>query len=259
MQEREFQLDYQGLTLSVATYIRKASEEWIICLHGLQSCKDIFSDLLEREFFEPYSVLAIDFIGFGDSDKPEDFSYAVEDQASIIKMIIEQINPEKIHLIGHSFGGMVSTLLLHDLQGKIQSFVNMEGNLVYRDCGKSKDVVKQPYEHFEKTLFGAIKSELARSDEPSAKQRTKWLEKIPPFAFYKTSQSIVDWSKSEEILEKFNRASQKRMFMFGDANRRKAEQIAETVHKAQISKAGHFMIIDNPEETYQQIIQFLAN
>src|ERR1700684_2286347 len=80
-----------------------------------QSNKELFVPLLEQKFLDKYIVLALDCIGFGNSSKPENFSYNVEEQAHIIHEIIKQLDVKSLHIIGHSLGRVIGTLLLHPL------------------------------------------------------------------------------------------------------------------------------------------------
>jgi pimeloyl-ACP methyl ester carboxylesterase len=51
----------------------------------------------------------------------------------------------------------------------------------------------------------------------------------------------------------------KKYYVFGEANRNlPVIRLLESVPKIQISKSGHFMMIDNPEEFYQKLSNLLS-
>ncbi|MDI7258836.1 MAG: alpha/beta hydrolase [Thermodesulfobacteriota bacterium] len=53
-----------------------------------------------------YRLLAIDYLGTGDSDKPRSgFGYTIEEQADLIAGMIEELKIIKPHLVGVSYGG----------------------------------------------------------------------------------------------------------------------------------------------------------
>ena len=257
MEEIVMPIKYNEFNLEISAYIHKNSNKWILCLHGLQSNKEIFKNLIPKSLFNNYSLLLIDFIGFGYSSKPENFSYDLIEQAKIIEEIIKSLDMRNINLIGHSMGGMVGTLLLDMIPEKISSIINMEGNLVLEDCGTSKDVENLGFEEFHNAEFQKIKDNVKQSNEPSAKYREKWLKQIPDYAFYKSSLSIVEWSRSEKLLKIFLNSEHKKLFMYGNKNKQKIKSLNNQIQLAEISNAGHFMLIDNVEECNKQIEQFL--
>lgn len=259
MKNEVIQFQHDDQVLNIAVRIHRSSSTWIVGLHGLQSNSEMFVDLFEQPFLNDYSQLAIDFVGFGNSDKPESFSYDIQDQTEIVSAVIKALGIKQMHLIGHSMGGMVGSLLLHTLGDQILSFTNCEGNLVYEDCGKSKDVVKNDFVYFSSTHFPQIKSALRESTEPSAPYRTRWVDTIPDYAFYKASHSIVEYSSNKKILKAFTTASQKRLFVYGSQNARKKDALVQhtDIALAEIPNAGHFMLLDNPTASYTAIENFL--
>lgn len=243
---------------TISANIRKTSNKWIVCLHGIQSNKDLFNDIFSIPYFDDYSILAIDFIGFGESDKPENFSYDIDDQAMIISRVVENLKIQKLHIIGHSLGGMVGILLLNYLKEKILSFVNMEGNLVLEDCGLSLKVASRSFDEFKNKYFGKIKLDLEKSKAPNAYKRRKWIESVPDYAFYKTSESIVKWSKGKKMLNLFISSLNRKLYVYGQKNLFKAKRLPSNINVAEISNAGHFMLLDNSGECYKKIIGFLS-
>ena len=259
MEETIFPIKYKEHNLKISAFIRKKSDSWILCFHGLQSNKNMFNELLSKPFFENYSLLAIDFVGFGSSSKPEKFSYDIFDQAKICQEIILSLNLHKITIIGHSLGGMVGTLLLKMLPDRIVSFINMEGNLVLEDCSTSRDVEKFTFQEFHEKEFQKIQESLQKSNVKNAKYRAAWVQLIPDYAFYRSSLSIVHWSRSRKLLPLFLDAKQKRLFLYGDKNKFKIASLQNKIPLAEISNAGHFMLLDNFEGCVHKIEEFLEH
>lgn len=238
IQKKNFKIKIKKQTLQVSAAIRKSGPEWILCLHGIQSGKSLFEGLFKLPALKPYSMLALDFVGFGNSGHPKDFSYDLKDQAEVCKKIIETLKIRKLHIIGHSLGGMVGTLLLRLFKKILISFINMEGNLVAQDCGASAAVASMPFETFQ--------------------QMTKaWKKQASDDVFYKTALSIVRWSKSEKLFKLFLESPVKKLFMFGSKNAWKTSILPGNIPLAKISRSGHFMLRDNPKETYKKISHFL--
>lgn len=259
MKEQIIEIKYQDTNLKVSALIRDKSNKWLVCLHGIQSNKELFKSFYTLPSLKDYSLLAIDFIGFGNSSKLENFSYDIKDQAAIAEIIIKKLEIKKLYFIGHSLGGMVATLLLSPLKNAILGFINLEGNLTYEDCGLSKVVAEYSFKDFKENEYLKIKSEIKASGEKSSLLRNKWLNQIPDFAFYKTSLSIVKWSKSNELLRLFTQAKIKKIFVFGSENKPKVGRLPDTIERAEIPTSGHFMLIDNPSGTKSKISEFLIS
>lgn len=258
MQEKFIEIEYKGKKLKIASCQKKNSNEWILLLHGLQTDKRLFENIFEDKDFNKFSIIAIDLIGFGNSSKPEDFSYNIEEQAEICKLRIKKLNLTKIHIIGHSMGGMIAVFLMQLIPEKIVSVVNIEGNLIKEDCGKSKDVAKLSFNEF-KDYFIDFKKELKNSNEPSASVRAECISKAADYAFYKTSKSIVDWSNSGKLLSLFLQSKIKRFYFYSEntPNKKILKLLKNKIPLIKISKSGHFMILDNPREFYKKLYEIL--
>jgi pimeloyl-ACP methyl ester carboxylesterase len=83
--------------------------------------------ILARE----HHVLALDYLGTGDSDKPRSgFRYSIGEQADLIAKLIRTLRLGRIHLVGASYGGVIVFNLAArhpDVCGKI---VSIEGGIL---------------------------------------------------------------------------------------------------------------------------------
>lgn len=258
MKEDFLHIDYKDWELDISYALEAAGDTSVICLHGLQSNKDVFAPAMQLCAEKNLTAVSIDFIGFGKSSKPKDFSYLLEDQAAVIDRVISQLRLKKLYLIGHSMGGMVGTMLLNDLEKQLLGFINMEGNFVLEDCGASLPASKATYEEFSKTLYPELLESLKTSPEPSAKQRRQWLlETTPDYAFHGAAKSIVEWSHSKKLIPLFVDSPVRKLFIYGENNRRKKDVFPSLIPSVEIPGAGHFMLGDNPKDTLKAIGDFL--
>lgn len=89
-------------------YIDSGSGQPLVFLHGQAS------DLLNFEpafplFDSEYRVIAIDYPGFGKSDKPE-ITFSEDFLVDLLDTLFDKVNIESATLIGHSYGGYVSMI-----------------------------------------------------------------------------------------------------------------------------------------------------
>ncbi|CAM1328065.1 MEST (predicted), partial [Pycnogonum litorale] len=81
------------------------------------------------------SVVLLDFIGFGFSDKPRDFEYSIKAQADIVQSLLSRLNCRSVHVISHDYGDTVAQELLarqiedKSSQPKIKSLCLLNGGI----------------------------------------------------------------------------------------------------------------------------------
>ena len=80
----------------------------IVLLHGFGTSLRTWDDI--KGFFpkNEFTLYLIDLKGFGNSSKPEDDKYTIQEQSKIVEQFIKDINTDSLYLIGHSFGGAVA-------------------------------------------------------------------------------------------------------------------------------------------------------
>ena len=82
----------------------------VVFLHGFGTSLHTWDDIKELFPIDEFTLYLIDMKGFGNSSKPEDDKYTIEDQAKIVKQFVEDINTDSLYLVGHSYGGTVALL-----------------------------------------------------------------------------------------------------------------------------------------------------
>jgi pimeloyl-ACP methyl ester carboxylesterase len=79
----------------------------IVMLHGLGGNKASFLPTVAA-LAPSFRTIAVDLLGFGDSDKPLGASYGPEFQARGIARLLDALDIDRAHFIGHSLGGRVA-------------------------------------------------------------------------------------------------------------------------------------------------------
>jgi len=107
-----------------------------------------------------YQLLAMDYLGVGDSDKPRSgFVYTVQEQADLIAKILERLQIPQAHIIGTSYGGGIALNLAARYPDRVGKIVAIEGNGM-----KHKKVPYRPVEGLLKwPLIGDISISVTRS------------------------------------------------------------------------------------------------
>ena len=67
-------------------------------------------------------VVTFDFLGFGLSDKPQDYSYSLIEQADSVAVVLRELGVRRAHLVAHDMGTSVATELLARRRHKLLTF-----------------------------------------------------------------------------------------------------------------------------------------
>lgn len=80
-----------------------------LLLPGYTGSKEDFAPILDGLASAGFRAVAIDLPGQYESPGPDDpAGYAVDTLAEVVQVIADTIDPSPIHLLGHSFGGLVA-------------------------------------------------------------------------------------------------------------------------------------------------------
>jgi len=93
----------------------------ILFLHGLGgSWRDWSANL--PAFASNYRAMAMDFPGFGESDKPE-VRYSIEWLTDVVERFLQQQECDRLNLVGHSMGGLVALNLASRPKSRVKKLV----------------------------------------------------------------------------------------------------------------------------------------
>ncbi len=87
--------------------IEAGTGEPVIMLHGLGGTKASFLPSVAA-LAGSFRIIAVDMLGFGDSSKPLGASYGPAFQADAIAKLLDTLELERAHVVGHSYGGRVA-------------------------------------------------------------------------------------------------------------------------------------------------------
>ncbi len=200
--------------------------------------------------------MAVDFIGFGLSAKPESFSYTLADQADVVERLLSQLHVNKVDVIGHSLGGMVGLLL--NLDPSESRLVNLEGNLVAEDAGASRLIAGQGAEEFATAGYNNLLDAVAT--EEHGQLRRAWLQLVPARVLHATCIDILARTGGCDMIDGMRRRPPtSTLYVCGKKNAWKARSLDQWSGAVSvISGAGHFMLLENPNDTNNTIADFVS-
>ena len=223
----------------------------IFFIHGLGCSKESFDNAFTDNCFAGWRLIAPDLPGFGESSKPAELSYSMNEQADILKKLLDKLKSECPVIVAHSMGGAVG-ILLNDMLPSIEYFFCLEGNLISEDCFVSAKIASISENDFIEKNF----------NKNPLKYRCRQLESDPepsPIAYYRSSVSLVELSESGILLKKYMDLKSPKTYFYGEENKNiEAIKILTGTDTVEIKGSGHFMMNDNPGQTYMEIEKRLA-
>ncbi|NWY22172.1 MEST protein, partial [Aphelocoma coerulescens] len=95
------------------------SSDIVVLLHGFPTSSYDWSKIWEGLTQRFHRVIALDFLGFGFSDKPRPHGYSIFEQATIVEGLLRHLGlrHQRINLLSHDYGDTVAQELLHRILG----------------------------------------------------------------------------------------------------------------------------------------------
>ena len=237
------------------------SDDTMVFIHGLGSSKEHFRYAFSSSSLEDFTLIALDLVGFGKSKGSDEFGYSMNDQASIVLELLDNLKTATFHLCGHSMGGLVAMNITELEPQRVLSFIDLEGNLTIEDCFISGKVAGSTFEEFADQGRRKLEKDFrdAGKDDPAMMEYAETFSMASTLALYKSACHTFEDSKTS-LLEKLLRIKNV-CYIYGDKNRGiyPGENLlyASGVPIFYIENAGHSMAIENPEQLFSVIRTFI--
>ncbi|UCG70057.1 MAG: alpha/beta fold hydrolase [Thermoplasmata archaeon] len=105
-EEYPFKSNFLQLDMGRMLYIDVGKGEPIVMFHGNPTWSFLYRHIV-KGLSKKYRCIAMDYLGFGLSDKPSNWSYLPEDHAKNIQKLIEALDLKEITLIVQDWGGPI--------------------------------------------------------------------------------------------------------------------------------------------------------
>lgn len=89
--------------------------KYVLLLHGWGGSLNSFRGLEEFLVSNDYSVINLDFPGFGNSELPK-ADFCLDDYVKMVTEMLDTLNIDKVSVVAHSFGGRVAIKLASNTQ-----------------------------------------------------------------------------------------------------------------------------------------------
>ena len=111
--------DLDGVRLH---YVDEGQGEALLCVHGNPTWSFAWRNLI-KDLSRHYRVLAVDHVGCGFSDKPQDFEYRLDRHIDNLSRLITGLNLNHVTLLAHDWGGAIGMGAAGRLPDRFSRFV----------------------------------------------------------------------------------------------------------------------------------------
>ncbi len=255
-------------------YIEKGEGKNLVFIHGFLGSTWLFEAQVEL-FSKNYRAIAIDHLGHGKSDKPKSESYKLGELTQYLEETLSKIiGDEKIILVGHSMGGMISLIyatnpeLARRLDGLILMStapkLNNPGLVQYIKDLKSGEMSLKDRETIETIFVGLCFQRKAR------KERTELIKEFvdltlqnEEYVGLRTMESIVN---NFDVVNKLKDIStptlilsgDKDNFILPDESKSMAEKIPNSKLEILTPKIGHMIQYEATDKYNKAIESFIV-
>ena len=101
------------------------NREWVVFLHG-SLFPDMFVPLIAQPAFSKYSTLQYHRLGYEGSDYDKSSPPSMSEQASDCLKLMEFLDINRAHLVGHSYPGLIALQAAADAPSKVHSLSLLE-------------------------------------------------------------------------------------------------------------------------------------
>ncbi|HCO23199.1 MAG: alpha/beta hydrolase [Gimesia sp.] len=105
-------------------YLDEGAGPVLLMVHGNPTWSFAWRRLV-KQLSQKYRVIAVDHMGCGLSDKPQQYSYQLATHIENLKTLIQELDLQKITLFAHDWGGAIGMGAAVDLPDRFQQFVLM--------------------------------------------------------------------------------------------------------------------------------------
>ncbi len=260
-------------------YVDEGKGEVLLCLHGEPTWSYLYRKMIPI-LSTKYRVIAMDFVGFGRSDKfTEQSEYSFKMHCDTLSWFIKSLSLNQITLVVQDWGGLIGLRIVSEMPERFSRLVIMNTWLPTGDVSVSEAFLK--WRHFVKNTSDLPVGQVMRMGMANGNLLTPEImaayESPFPDASYKAGASAwpllvpinyddagaAEMRQTREFLSKWDKPA---LVMFSDkdpitsgADRffRKLIPSAKNQPEITIKDAGHFLQEEKGEEIARHIMGFM--
>jgi pimeloyl-ACP methyl ester carboxylesterase len=221
----------------------------------------IYPSVLFGSELASYHTLMPDFLGFGYSDRPNDFGYTIEEHADSIAYLLDQLQATGCTVIGYSLGGTVAITLAMKRPDLVTRLVLLEAPLDPMDLVGAGQSEQQYIASGHSIVLEQVR-QITFSIDLSNRGWFPMFKLAAPHAFYRTAVSLAT-GMQPNWREQLYELKIPSLYIWSEKNFREEYTETFTTHGVQVAvipHAGHHdMVWENPAAFVRAIVDFEVN
>ncbi|MCL4330125.1 MAG: alpha/beta hydrolase [Candidatus Thermoplasmatota archaeon] len=251
-----------------------ASRKNIVFLSGLSGDRHYWDRLFDQSSLRQYNLIAVDLPGQGESKFTPDYSFSMESQARAVLEALKHLGIVSFTGVFHSMAGVIGLIMCELKPSMLSNYVGLESQLVYQDTQWSAQIAASRENEYKEIWDDMLASAdqfytqaLASTNPREIRDTIKILvdsaRKSPYYAIWRSAVSLCEYGKRNlpDKLELLRGISSH--YLIGQKNYRDFDVYSPIFKKYGIEvefirRAGHVMMLENPEETAATISRIAA-
>jgi pimeloyl-ACP methyl ester carboxylesterase len=243
------------------THIDSESLAHIWFFHGFGESSLSFKEAFFSKLIESYSLFVPDMPGFGVSP-PQPKRMSLEDATEVILSLISVLSPNMaILLVGHSLGSVIATRVAQKMAEAVKGIFSIEGNLTRSDGYFSA----QAAEFRQADAFHRYFLDLIYKRAPNSDVYQRYLASVR----FADPEAMMAWGRSSARLGELGThgfdfvslTCQKTYYWSVETTPEETQEfiVKYNIPNRQYTGAGHWPMVETPDECYSAISRFFAN
>jgi len=275
-----------GLQLHYLFWPNSNSKSCCVLIHGFTNDAHIWDDLAQK-LQKQHNVIAVDLRGHGDSAWDPEAKYTHPQMVDDVWQLMKNQTYSDWHIIGHSLGARVATLLIANHAIKPTTFTLIDTGPEVRAVGVNKvrfDAENTPtefsspndfYKYLSSIYLFAQDDRILKMARYGIKENSnnRWIPKTDPAftaALWKADSTKgnaqdLKYPLTDELWRALANIQCPTLILKGQASAILAKSVAEKMANEVmpnarleiIGRAGHAMMVDNPDAFESTVCQFI--
>jgi pimeloyl-ACP methyl ester carboxylesterase len=182
------------------------------------------------------------------------------EHARVVADVFEMLDVRDATLVGHSMGGTISILALDDIAGRVARVVLAEAVLSWDESIWTDQVARTPFDEWVTTFDSIQRRPEVWARGGMLRRRRDAIERIAPAiletsagAMHASARALQREASDPALYERFLGITRPLEYVFGDLHDNTpfcARVCSDGVRVRFVRRAGHLMMLDNPDDFY---------
>jgi 3-oxoadipate enol-lactonase len=247
-------LNVNGIELA---YTRQGKGTPLVLLHGYPLDHHLWDEVLPL-LEDIFDVILPDLRGFGESTIV-DTPFTMEDYASDVAGLLDQLGIQRAAIVGHSMGGYVALAFAKLFPERVIGLGLVSSQVLADPPDRKEGRYKSAAEVLEKGTGGVVETMATKftSDEQLQTHARELMQRQQPDAYIGALKAMAERADSTNLLSSFNFPV---VIVHGKADAlipidraREVKNAIPNAHLVELESAGHIPMLEAKEETAEAL------